>query len=178
MTRRRSSPRLVGWREWAAFPDLGISRIKAKLDTGAWTSVVHAWDVQPFEKDGEDWVRFVLHPRQRDRENATVCEAKVADRRSVTSSSGHRERRYVIETLIDFGAESWPIELGLTDRDEMGFRLLIGRKAMLGQFIVDPESSFHLVPPNNTNGKKNRRTRVKSAKAAKSGKSKSRGEEE
>jgi len=148
MTKQRSSPRLVGWREWAALPDLGLPRIKAKLDTGAWTSVVHAWDVQPFENGGQEWVRFVLHPRQRDRKESIQCEAKVADRRHITSSSGHREQRYVIETVIEFGAEAWPIELGLTDRDEMGFRLLIGRKALRGRFIVDPESSFRLGRPN------------------------------
>ncbi len=147
MTRHRSSPRLIGWREWAALPDLQVPQIKAKLDTGAWTSVIHAWDVQPFEKDGRERVRFVLHPRQRDRKNTVQCEAAVVDRRNITSSSGHRERRYIIETTIEFGLESWPIELGLSDRDEMGFRLLIGRKAMRGQFIVDPESSFRLGRP-------------------------------
>jgi hypothetical protein len=153
MIARRSSPRLVGWREWAAFPDLGLAEIKAKLDTGAWTSVIHAWDVQPFEKGGDEWVRFVLHPRQRDRKESVQCEAKVVDRRNITSSSGHRERRYVIETVIAFGTEAWPIELGLSDRDEMGFRLLIGRKAMRGRFIIDPESSFHLGRPNRSKAK-------------------------
>lgn len=147
MTRHRSSPRLIGWREWAALPDLGVAPIKAKLDTGAWTSVIHAWEVQPFENAGQEWVRFVVHPGQRDRKNTVRCEAQVVDRRNITSSSGHREQRYIIETAIKFGSENWPIELGLTDRDEMGFRLLIGRKAMRGQFIVDPESSFRLGRP-------------------------------
>jgi hypothetical protein len=153
MTKHRSSPRLVGWREWAALPDLRVPQIKAKLDTGAWTSVIHAWDVQPFEKDGHEWVRFVLHPRQRERKNSVQCAAKIVDRRNITASSGHRERRFIIETAIRFGFETWPVELGLTDRDEMGFRLLIGRKAMRGQFIVDPESSFHLGRPNKTAAK-------------------------
>ncbi|NNE82503.1 MAG: ATP-dependent zinc protease [Alphaproteobacteria bacterium] len=147
MTRHRSSPRLIGWREWAALPELGVSQIKAKLDTGAWTSVIHAWDVEPFTKGSVEWVRFIVHPGQHDRKESVQCKAKVADRRNITSSSGHREQRYIIETFIGFGLESWPIELGLTNRDEMGFRLLIGRKAMRGRLIVDPESSFRLGRP-------------------------------
>jgi ribosomal protein S6--L-glutamate ligase len=146
---------LVGWREWASLPDLRVPHIKAKLDTGAWTSVIHAWDVQPFERGGQDWVRFVLHPRQGDRKNSIRCEARITDRRSVTSSSGHREKRYIIETVVNFGSETWPIELGLSDRDEMGFRLLIGRKAMRGRMLVDPESSFRLGRADKAQAKQN-----------------------
>jgi hypothetical protein len=144
VARRKSSPRLVGWREWAALPDLGIPRIKAKLDTGAQTSAIHAWNVSPFDAGDQTWVRFELHPQQRGRQDTVECEAPVVDQRTIINSGGHRERRYIIETSIRFGNEAWPIELGLTDRDEMGFRLLIGRAAMRGRLIVDPDSSFRL----------------------------------
>ncbi len=141
---KKNSPRLVGWREWVAFPDLGIKAVKAKLDTGALTSALHAWDVMPFTKDGVDWIRFVVYPDQRQRSNPISCEAPVKDRRRVTNSGGRSEMRYVIETDIQIGDESWAIELGLTNRDDMGFRLLIGREAMRSRLMIDPNSSFRL----------------------------------
>lgn len=147
MARKKSSPRLVGWREWASFPDLRIPQIKAKLDTGAQTSAIHAWNVNPFDVGDQTWVRFELHPQQRGRQDAVECEAQVIDQRRITNSGGQREQRYIIETTIRFGNEMWPIELGLTDRDEMGFRLLIGRAAMRGRLIIDPDSSFRLGLP-------------------------------
>ena len=132
----------VGWREWVGLPELGVSHIKAKLDTGAKTSALHAFDIEAFRKGGEDWVRFNIHPAQRDDSLSVACEAKVADRRHVTNSGGHREERYVIRTELKMGEETWPIELTLTGRDEMGFRMLIGRSAMHRRLGIDPARSF------------------------------------
>jgi len=134
----------VGWREWVGLPALGVSHVKAKVDTGARTSALHAFDVTAFARDGESWVRFAIHPMQRDDTLVVQCAAPVADRRFVTSSGGHREKRYVIETELRVGEEEWTIELTLTNRDEMGFRMLIGRNAMNRRLVVDPSRSFQL----------------------------------
>jgi len=140
--RRRRDRRTVGWREWVTLPSLGIRTIKAKLDTGARTSALHAWDVTAYHEDGEAWVRFTAHPRQRDDTLEVNCTARLLDRRWVTTSGGKREKRYVIGAMLGVDNEAWPIELTLTNRDEMGFRLLIGREAMRGRLIVDPISSY------------------------------------
>jgi hypothetical protein len=142
--------RVVGWREWLAIPTLGINRIKAKIDTGARTSVLHAYDLEPFLQDGVAWVRFAVHPLQRNNKMILDCAAPVVDRREVTSSTGHSENRYVIEVEIALGGETWPIEMTLTDRDQMGFRMLLGRTAVEGRLVVDPDQSFvmgNLRPP-------------------------------
>ncbi len=139
--------RICGWREWASLPGLGIGAIKAKLDTGAKTSALHAWDLDAYEVDGRPWVRFCVHPLHRADGSVARCSAPLCDRRWVTNSGGTSERRYVISTHLRIGAESWPIELTLTNREQMGFRLLIGREAMRGHLIVDPNSSYRAGKP-------------------------------
>lgn len=133
---------VVGWREWVSLPALGAIEIKAKLDTGARTSALHAFDMTVLTIDGAKWVQFSVHPFQRDDEHATLCLARIVDRRWVTNSGGHRERRYVIETTLRIGKREWPIELTLANRDQMGFRLLIGRTTMHHRLIVDPSRSY------------------------------------
>jgi len=133
---------VVGWREWVALPEFGAIEIKAKLDTGARTSALHAFDIIELTIDDADWLQFSVHPFQRDDLQATLCLARLVDQRWVTNSGGHRERRYVIETTLRIGQREWPIELTLANRDQMGFRLLIGRTAMHHRLIVDPSRSY------------------------------------
>jgi len=144
MKRVKREKAVAGWREWIALPELGVDKIKVKIDTGARTSVIHAFDIAPFERNGERYVRFSLHPVQHHRQPVVLCEARLVDERTITSSNGEQEHRYVVETTVKLGDVSWPIELTLTNRDEMGFRMLLGRAAVRKRFVVDPGSSFKL----------------------------------
>lgn len=133
---------IVGSEEWCVFPSLNIPAIKARVDSGAKTSAIHAFNIQSFNRDGEEWVSFYLHPLQNDRKSVVRCEAPVVDRRIVKSSTGTAEKRYVIRTAIELGDNYWEVELTLTNRDSMGYRMLLGREAMLGRMLVDPAESF------------------------------------
>jgi len=135
---------IFGSEEWFSFPDLGIPTIKARVDSGAKTSALHAINITPFIKDGTNWVKFDINPIQNNLKTILHCEAPLVDKRIVKSSSGFREQRFVIQTTLDIGNTSWPIEMTLTNRDSMGFRMLLGREAMSGRVLVDPEQIYLL----------------------------------
>lgn len=132
----------VGWREWVRLPGLGVGPVKAKLDTGARTSSLHAFDLVEFDREGTDWVRFSAHPWQRSDEDAVVVECPVYDRRVVRSSTGHAQERIVILTEVELLGRTITTEITLSRRDEMGFRLLIGREALRQGFVVDSSRSY------------------------------------
>ncbi len=133
---------VIGWREWLALPELGIERIKAKIDTGARTSSLHAFDLERFEAEGRPWVRFRVHPLQRDDSTTVEVEAPLVDERSVKPSTGQAKVRPVILTRAVLGHWGWPIEITLVNRDVMGFRMLLGRRAVRRRFMIDPGRSF------------------------------------
>lgn len=135
---------IVGSEEWCAFPELGIPAIKARVDSGAKTSSVHAFNIQRFRRNGELWVSFEVHPLQDNRRAAVRCERPVVDKRGVKSSSGAAETRYVVVTQLQIGPHRWDAEVTLSNRDSMGYRMLLGREAMVGRVIVDPALSFCL----------------------------------
>jgi len=137
-----SDYKILGWREWVSLPELGIDLIKAKVDTGARTSSLHAFSVDEFRQHGKRWVRFGIHPFQKRVDVEIFCEALVRDQRQVTDSGGHSELRYVIETELKLGSMSWPVEITLTNRDSMGFRMLLGRTALRNLYLVDPGASY------------------------------------
>jgi len=140
---KSSSLPLIGWREWVALPDLGIKSIKAKVDTGARSSSLHAFDLDEFRRNDATWVRFNIHPVQRRNEKIVEAEARVLEYRSVRSSSGKASMRPVILTNIELLGLTWPVELTLANRDEMGFRMLLGREAFRRRFVVDAGNSYY-----------------------------------
>lgn len=133
---------MLGKEEWCAFKSLGIPAIKARVDTGAKTSSLHAFNMTTYQSQGKTFVSFDIHPLQNNRGLIRHCEAEVFDMRIVKSSTGEREKRIVILAPLTLGEETWTVELTLTNRDSMGYRMLLGREAMKKRFYVDPEVSF------------------------------------
>ncbi len=138
---------ILGSEEWCSFPELGIPTIKARVDSGTKTSAMHAINIAPFIKNDANWVKFDINPIQNNIKTIIHCEAPLVDKRIVKSSSGYREHRYVIQTHLKIGDAKWPIEMTLTNRDSMGFRMLLGREAMSGRVLVDPEQKYLLGQP-------------------------------
>ncbi len=132
---------VLGWREWVSLPALGIARIKAKVDTGARTSALHTFEI---DDPGDGRIRFAVHPIQHDVDTVVWCEAELIDYRVVRDSGGHEEERPVVRTELALGTQTFDIEMTLTARDNMGFRMLVGRTAMAGRCVVDPQQSYRL----------------------------------
>jgi len=139
--RRKKALPVIGWREWVGLPELGLDRIKAKIDTGARSSALHAFNLEMFEVDGAQWARFDVHPLQRSNDTISA-EAEVVDMRRVRNPGGRRELRPVIRTPVAVLGQTWEIEVTLTPRWGMGFRMLLGRQAVRHHFLVDPGRSF------------------------------------
>lgn len=147
---------VAGWREWVSLPHVGVDWVKAKLDTGARSSAIHAFDIEEYHQDGEPWVRFMVHPWQRSAEDATETRLPVHDRRLVRSSSGHEHERYVVLMDVTLVGRTVTAEMTLSKRDEMGFRMLIGREALRRGFLVDPGRSYLGGRPRRAVRRKNR----------------------
>jgi hypothetical protein len=137
-----ASAATIGWREWVALPGLGVQAIKAKIDTGARSSALHTFAVERFEQNGKAMVRFQAHPLQRNDDYIVTAEAVLLEEREVRNSGGQAELRPVIETQVQVGHALWAIELTLTNRDQMGFRMLLGRQAVRQRYLVDPGRSY------------------------------------
>ena len=141
MGERRRLPK-IGWREWLALPSLGIEGIKAKVDTGARTSSLHAFEMEPYEIEGDPWIRFSIHPHQRSDQGEVRVEVPLLDHRRVRPSTGQAQERPVIQVPVTLGGATWEIEVTLVRRDMMGFRMLLGRQAIRGRFLIDPGRSY------------------------------------
>lgn len=157
--RRQTGLPVIGWREWIALPNLGIATIKAKVDTGARSSSLHAIHLEEFTRRGADWVRFEVHPIQRSSKEVICAEARVLEYRLVRSSSGKATKRPVIITDVSLLGETWTIELTLANRDEMGFRMLLGREAIRRRFLVDSGRSYYGGKPSELKRGKRKRSR-------------------
>lgn len=140
--RARDSKTVIGWREWVQLPELGVFETKAKVDTGADSSSLHAFNVERFEKDGMDYVRFEVHPKQRSRKPTIQCEAPLAMDKKVKNPGGRSELRPVIRTRIVVAGVEVDALVNLTSRDEMGFRMLLGRRTVRSGFVIDPGRSY------------------------------------
>lgn len=132
----------VGWREWVYLPELSDLAVKAKVDSGAKTSALHAYFIEPYSNGGAPFIKFLIHPKQHDLMTTRECHAAVLDQREVSDSGGHREIRYVIASTFVLGDQSFTAELTLTDRDSMLFRMLLGRNALRKRYIIDSGRSF------------------------------------
>lgn len=148
---------VVGWREWVGLPGLGVAWMKAKIDTGARTSSLHAFALEEFQRDGADWVRFEVHPWQRSAADAVEVEVPLHDRRTVRSSSGHAEDRVVVLLDLRLLDRVVKAEVTLTRRDEMGFRMLVGREVLEQGYVVDVAASYRGGRPDRAVRRSNRR---------------------
>jgi len=153
---KRPEPTTIGWREWVSMPDWDVAHLKAKVDTGARTSSLHAFGLEWFDRDGNPWVRFVIHPWQRSTADPVIAEAAVVATRDIRSSSGDVERRPVVNTSIVVAGRTVTAEVTLTRRDAMGFRMLIGREALRKRFLVDPGTSYRGGRPDRSIRRRNR----------------------
>ena len=149
---------MIGWREWVSLPDLGVSAIKVKVDTGARSSSLHVSDIKEYEEDGIIKVKFKIHPVQRRSKKVVEATAPLLEHRSVRSSSGKAQLRPVIETTVGLLSQLWQVELTLANRDEMGFRMLLGREAFRNRFLVDAGKSYYGEKPKKSKKKKVRKT--------------------
>ena len=134
---------IIGWREWVGLPDFGIKSIKVKVDTGARSSSLHVFDLKSFQRDEKTWVKFKIHPAQRKSEPTVEAEVEVLEFRNVRSSNGKSASRPVIITHVELRGEVYPVELTLASRDNLGFRMLLGREAFRGRFLVDAGNSYY-----------------------------------
>ncbi len=137
-----AAPAVVGWREWVSLPQAGVEWVKAKIDTGARSSAIHAFDLEPFDQDGAEWVRFSIHPWQKSDEDHVELSLPVLDRREVRSSNGQVEQRYAVALDVALAGRTITTVMTLSNRDEMGFRMLIGREALERGFLVDSSRSY------------------------------------
>lgn len=135
---------VIGWREWCSFPELNLGAIKAKIDTGAATSSLHAYNINPICIDGKYFIDFHIHPVQNRRDIVRVCRAPMVDRRVISDSGGHRELRFVVSSVLVIGSVTKTIEITLTNRSTMAYRMLVGRSALKDCFVVDSGRSFLL----------------------------------
>lgn len=152
----QNPPTVAGWREWVALPDIGVPWVKAKLDTGARSSAIHAFDIEESGRDGDEWVSFAIHPWQRSEADIVRVDLPVVDRRIVRSSTGHEEERLVVPMRISVVGLDLDAEITLANRDEMGFRMLVGREALRGLVLVDPGRSYIGGRPRRSTRRKNR----------------------
>ena len=136
------TPVVVGWREWVGLPQAGLDWVKAKIDTGARSSAIHAFDLEVVERDGAEWVRFSVHPWQKSDEDHVELTLPVLDRREVRSSNGQVEQRYAVSLDVTLAGRTITTVMTLSNRDEMGFRMLIGREALERGFLVDSSRSY------------------------------------
>lgn len=147
--KKKKEIKIIGWREWITLSKLGIKNIKVKVDTGARTSSLHAFDIEKYKRSGKEYVKFKVHPDQDSSKKVVTCKSEVLEYRKVKSSNGQSELRPVILTEVELLGEKWPIEITLTNRDEMGFRMLLGRASIKNKFLVNAGKSFYSKQLNN-----------------------------
>lgn len=150
---KKARPKTIGWREWVSLPDLGVGEIKAKVDTGADNSSLHAFNIERFSEDGVAMVRFEIHPRQRKKKPSVLCVAQVVGERKVKNPGGRTELRPTIKTTLIIAGRELEALVNLTTRDEMTFRMLLGRRTIRNDFVIDPGRSYLGPRPGRANHK-------------------------